>query len=268
MHAAVLYGINWYPEIRGITTVMIAVSVLCGGVYLLLGTNLGARLGFLVALAGLFGWMTLMAGIWAVYGIGLKGREATWKPKEIIVGDVKLATNNVAHDLAKWRELPSDDSGYGQANASSDDILTNQAKYFTSTAQYKTLKVYDLGGQKYPRLGPYHPDHIKYPWKIKSVDFDQLAFFHKTHYALVEVQPLLSQNTEPGKAPPTATADPSKPPVYVLMVRDLGAKRLPAFGIMFGSGLIFFVLVYMLHARDKLVMARTAQLPALTRASS
>jgi len=215
----------------------------------------------------LFGWMALMGGIWAVYGIGLKGREATWKPKEIIVGDVKAATNEVAHDLSQWNELPADNSGYGQANASSDDILTNQAKYFSSTTQYKTLKVYERGGDRYPRLGPYHPN-IKFPWKINSIDFDQLAFFHKTHYALVEVQPLLAQNTEPGKAPPTATPDTTKQPVFVLMVRDLGAKRLPAFGIMFGSTLIFFILCFMLHTRDKLVMARTGKLPALTRASS
>ena len=267
MHAAVLYGINWYPELRGITTVMIAVSVLCGSVYLLLGTNLGARLGFLVALAGLFGWMTLMGGIWAVYGIGLKGREATWKPKEIIVGDVNAATNPVAHDLSKWANLASDDPSYGQANASSDEILTNEAKYFSATSEYRTVKVYLLGGSRYPRLGPWHPD-IKFPWRIRTIDLDQLAFFHHTHYALVEVQPLVSQNTEPGKAPPAAVPDTTKPPVYVLMVRDLGAKRLPAFGIMIGSGMIFGILCYMLHTRDKLSMTRTGKLPALTRASN
>ncbi|MCU1346686.1 MAG: hypothetical protein JWL70_2952, partial [Acidimicrobiia bacterium] len=104
--------------------------------------------------------------------------------------------------------------------------------------------------------------------KIRSVDFDQLAFLHKTHYALVEVQPLVAQNVEPGKAPPPAQVDTTKPPVYVLMIRDLGAKRLPSFGILFGSGTIFAVLVFMLHTRDKLSMARTGKLPALTRASS
>ncbi|MCU1346115.1 MAG: hypothetical protein JWL70_2381, partial [Acidimicrobiia bacterium] len=172
MYAAVLYGINWYPEIRGITTVMIAVGVLCGSVYLLLGTNLGARLGFLVALTALFGWMTLMAGFWAVYGIGLKGRDATWKPKEVVVGDVRSATNDVMHDLRNWQEVSADNAAYGQANASSDDILTNKSKYFTSTTQYKTLKVYQVGGDRYPRLGPYHPDTKILTWKIRSVDFD------------------------------------------------------------------------------------------------
>ena len=35
--------------------------------------NLGARVGFLVAVAGLFGWMTIMSIIWTVYGIGFTG---------------------------------------------------------------------------------------------------------------------------------------------------------------------------------------------------
>ena len=59
-----LLAINWEPEIRGILIVIISVGVLCGSVYLILGTNMGARLGFLVALAGLAGWMFLMGAIW------------------------------------------------------------------------------------------------------------------------------------------------------------------------------------------------------------
>ena len=45
-----LLAIGWKPELRGILIVIIAVVVLCGSIYLILATNLGARLGFLVAL--------------------------------------------------------------------------------------------------------------------------------------------------------------------------------------------------------------------------
>ncbi len=45
----------WNPTIIGVLTVLCAVGLFCGSVYLLLGTNLGARLGFLVAAAGLYG---------------------------------------------------------------------------------------------------------------------------------------------------------------------------------------------------------------------
>ena len=37
----------WYPTILGVLVVLSAVSLFCGSVYLLLATNLGARLGFL-----------------------------------------------------------------------------------------------------------------------------------------------------------------------------------------------------------------------------
>ena len=71
-------AIGWEPELRGILIVIIAVVMLCGSIYLVLATNLGARLGFLVALAGLAGWMILMGIIWLIYGIGLQGPDPSW----------------------------------------------------------------------------------------------------------------------------------------------------------------------------------------------
>ena len=62
-----LLAVSWEPEIRGWIIVIIRVVVLMGSTYLILGTNLGARLGFLVALTGLAGWMMSMAIVWAIY---------------------------------------------------------------------------------------------------------------------------------------------------------------------------------------------------------
>ncbi|MDA3041673.1 MAG: hypothetical protein O2847_01120, partial [Actinomycetota bacterium] len=77
-----LLAVNFEPQLRGIIIVAIAVGVLIGGTYLVVGTNLGARLGFLVVLAGFFGWMAIMGSIWWVYGIGLVGRAPAWQPGE------------------------------------------------------------------------------------------------------------------------------------------------------------------------------------------
>ena len=46
--------VGWDPVITGYLAVLISVLVLCGSVYLLLATNLGVRLGFLVAWTGLW----------------------------------------------------------------------------------------------------------------------------------------------------------------------------------------------------------------------
>jgi hypothetical protein len=74
-------GIAWDPGIRGILSVLVGVVVLCGSVYLLLGTNVGARLGLLVALAGLAGWMV------SPPAIGPRGTNNSWEAVEIYVSD-------------------------------------------------------------------------------------------------------------------------------------------------------------------------------------
>ena len=56
------------------------------------------------------------------------------------------------------------------------------------------------------------------------------------------MQPVIKQNTEPGKAPPTPVADTERSRRdYVLMERDLGNRRRPAALIFIGSTIIFLV---------------------------
>ncbi len=74
-----LGGISWEPEIRGILTVALAAALLVGTVWLLLVLNTGVRLGSMIALAGLFGWFTIMAVIWWLQGIGYTGDSPTWE---------------------------------------------------------------------------------------------------------------------------------------------------------------------------------------------
>ena len=121
----------------------------------------------------------------------------------------------------------------------------NQAQVFKA-GEYITVAVFDKGGERFPIFG----------------DFDLFAFFHRPHYALVQVQPVIKQNTEPGKAPPTPEADTSQPPRFVLMERDLGNRRRPAALIFLGSTIIFLYLCWVLHRREKLVAAnRSATAP-------
>ena len=55
-----LFAIDFNPGLRGIVVVLIAVVVLIGGTYLIVGSNVGARLGILIVLASFFGWMMTM----------------------------------------------------------------------------------------------------------------------------------------------------------------------------------------------------------------
>lgn len=106
----VLAGINWDPNIRGVLAVLVGVVVLCGSVYLILGTNLGSRLGFLVALTGLFGWMVILTLIWWLTppAIGPRGSSPSWKPVEVYVnGSGEVTKTEAVGKLIDPAALPN-----------------------------------------------------------------------------------------------------------------------------------------------------------------
>jgi hypothetical protein len=109
--AVTFAGIAWDPHIRGVLVVLVGVAVLCGSVYLLLGTNLGARLGLLVALAGLAGWMVILTLIWwiAPPGIGPKGESPTWNVVEVYVNGDEVPKTEVADLLPAPDQFPTPD---------------------------------------------------------------------------------------------------------------------------------------------------------------
>ena len=117
-----LLAISWEPELRGVLTVIIAVVVFCGSIYLILATNLGARLGFLVAFTGLAGWMMLMGIIWMIYGIGLKGPEPSW---EAVPGRTVLQDTDALYQRRRVRQrvdVPEDATFTEQAELVADEF--------------------------------------------------------------------------------------------------------------------------------------------------
>ena len=86
-HLILFAGLAFNPGFKGILVVATAVAILGGSVYLLLATNMGARLGLLVAFAGLFGWLTILTLTWWIQppGNGPRGTIPSWKPVEIYV---------------------------------------------------------------------------------------------------------------------------------------------------------------------------------------
>ena len=103
----VIAGLAWDPEIRGFMAVFAGVLVLIGSVWMLLALNTGTRLGTLIAAAGFFGWITIMATVWWIYGIGWAGSTPTWQLTEINVGDLDAAALVEARALPDSAELPS-----------------------------------------------------------------------------------------------------------------------------------------------------------------
>ena len=95
----------WDPTIKGILVTVCAVVLFCGSTYLLLATNMGARLGFLVAFTALFGFMVLLTSLWLLTDqplTTLKGRDVGWVPVEV-VADTKDATTAAVRNAADGR---------------------------------------------------------------------------------------------------------------------------------------------------------------------
>jgi hypothetical protein len=316
-HLTLFAGLAFNPGFKGILVVATGVAVLGGSIYLLLATNMGARLGLLVAFAGLFGWLTILTLTWWIQppGNGPRGTNPSWKPVEIYVTGggnpqtevlASLPTEMVSPaqiiadhpemlkdfpdptqasltdiagafpdilaqyvtkaDLGGWRITPA--SSAGEAQAAADVALTTNSGFFEATTDYKKLSVFEFGGK--PSRDEYCPNE-QHPHNLVPDDvicriqykFNKLVDFkHPPHFAVVQVQQVIPQETPEGAAPPTPIVDESKPVISVVLVRDLGNVRLlPAiyFVICFS---LFVVFVLLLHYRDKTLQKNLAEAEA------
>jgi hypothetical protein len=244
--------ITWDPGIRGILVVLVSVAVLCGSVYLVLATNTGARLGFLVAGAALFGWITLMGMVWWLFGIGYIGSAPAWEVVEVVTSespeDLRAAATEDVRDLPDgWREIPEGDPARGEAEATAAGALAGDSPValFESSSDFVVVDAWEKGGKD--------PDSL----------ISELPLPHPVHHAVIQVQQAVEPPPVPfGTPPPPAEPDPDAPVQSVVLVRDLGDKRLPPALITITSGIIFAIFCNVLHRRDRQVAAARAQVGA------
>lgn len=267
---ASLLAIAWDPVITGYLAVGISVIVLIGSVYMLLATNLGTRLGFLVSLAGLAGWMFLMGIIWWVYGIGLIGDAPNWRAIQVTTN----ASASPIEDVRGLADLPLDagapgdwtllgDIESGDLFAAADAAVVCNAGDARRLDSVNTCLVelasdlehhraFEIGGERFRPLGI--PDNAFTQFFIPSRG--------RPHYSVVQVQQFASAEAVPlnSDAPiPDRVVDEAAPIVNVVMVRDQGNLRFPPFLVTLGSGFIFFLTAWQLHRRDLVLMAMARQ---------
>jgi len=279
-----LAALQWDPHIRGGLILLTAFTILCGSVYMLLATNSGARLGFLLAVAGLSGWMLIMGVVWMVFGIGLKGRDPEWKPKELITGSLEgRATVEKMREFPNgWKKLETGNATLADAQSAADRVFApptsgggghgeesegmspeEQARFqspFSSVDDYLPVAGYEVGGDN----------------ELFTIGTHDFFFRHSPHYAVIQVKPVIpdckanqtSTTAEPcrpplpeGSPPRTAVINEDAPVTTLIMVRDLGNVRLPPFLISIFSLIVFGVTCSVLHERDKEIMRARGQIP-------
>jgi hypothetical protein len=154
--------------------------------------------------------------------------------------------------LDGWHLLPQSDRQRGDAAATADAFLGPEGRgLFESAGDYLLLDVFSYGGK------PQREDNSMWnrvTHKISSI----VDFRHPPHYAVVQVRPVVAIEEVPGQAPPPPEVDDEAPVVSVVMVRDLGDRRLPAAMTTIGSALLFALFASMLHRRDARIAAARA----------
>lgn len=293
-----LAGISYDPEIRGVLVVTVAALILIGSVYLLLSTNIGARLGFQVAMAALFGWLMLLSVFWWIYGVGAIGTLPSWKVEEINIGDLSQAqledarglvpenlpsaeeiiadfpevADAMAEDptptlseIAALPDLPPEvqdqltdleggwdvlsQAAIGDAQAAADAALISEdIGIYTSASEYVLVDGFTLGGKPHRES-----DSI---WdRVTTRVRNAFTVLNPPKYTVIQVQTSESTAVPEGNAPLSPTPDEDQPVVSVIMVRDLGTRRLPPamLTILFGS--LFALTCALLHGRDRRAQA-------------
>lgn len=248
----------WNPTLKGVLVVVAAIVLFCGSAYLLLATNVGARLGFLLAFSSLSGFFTILAAMWLISASPLTsphGADSSWKPLAVVR---ELSDSDIAavRDIAKYKIHEQD---AGEIKSAADTALiapTGEGEGAVAgpfaefeAGQYQTTAYYRTHGDNANPL--------------------LLEFTHRPQYAAVTFcNNAIVEDTFPNPAP-DAVCDPDAPNTRsIVLVRDLGNLKKPPF-LYFLSGAILFALsLLMLHWREKDMREAEARGSDLVRTSA
>jgi hypothetical protein len=269
MSAGVLAALEWNVTTRGILFPAIMFIILVGSTYMILATNIGNRLGFLLANAGFWAWMTLMTITWMVYGIGLKGTPPSWRVKEVItaVGNAqsdKVATLDAYVKGGKlpagWTEVLEGTPTRGEAQSASDAHLVEE-KVFKSATEFAHIGGYEIGGAQRLKLRPRLEKGGDW-WNPSDYRF--MGLMHQKRYYVDRVAPykLDAFGLPELDAKKKPIIDTTKPVYNSVMVRNLGNLRQPAFKVFLASLIMLIISSRALHKRDRQVMAAMKTRPA------
>src|SRR5713226_4304831 len=248
----------WYPTILGVLVVVAGIGLFCGSVYLLLGTNLGARLGFLVAFTGLAGFMVVLSSLWCITASPLntlKGRIPQWKVQQVVT-DIKKAANPAVRNIDTKAHIAETTEASNVKAAVDAALVTkvatptlavrpedNRFAKFLDVTKYEVLQTWEIRGSK-PQF-----------WKGQ--------FTHTPQIAVVEfcetVDTSQSQPFGLPPLPPECSTAQGAQKGYVVLERDLGSLRVPPFVAFCMASILFVLGLLALHWREKDEMALEAE---------
>jgi hypothetical protein len=245
----------WDPTILGILVTVAAAALFIGSIWAIVGTNLGARLGFLVTFTGLCGFLVLLSLLWISTSSPLNtlhGRIPAWEVTQVVpslddadeaaVRDIEQDGEEVDTTQAAEIKAAVDDALVTQEETPTEpvDPEENQFAEFSEVTQFMTTQTLVTGGSD--------PNPLK------------LQFTHTPNYAAVKYCQVVEVELEPGEAPPEPECDPdSDNEGWVVLVRDLGSLRVPPVMALVIFTILFVLGLLALHWREKDLMAAEAE---------
>jgi hypothetical protein len=243
-----LAAISWYPTILGVLVVVAAVVLFIGSVYLLLGTNLGARLGFLVTFTSLMGFLMVLSVLWLTTASPLespKGRVASWSAIENVTNLSKAQTEAVRGINTKEHRASTIDAS--NVAAAVDAALIT--KVSTPTIAYTA------NDNRFAKFDAITDFMVLQTWTVggSNPQFWKGEFNHTTKYAVVEYCKAAPQTQTFGlpPLPPECASGADAQRGYLVVKYDYGTLRLPPFFVLLITAILFGLGLLMLHWREK-----------------
>jgi hypothetical protein len=143
-----------------------------------------------------------------------------------------------------WDVLSQALIGDAQSAADAALISGEGGLQFAATSDYVLVDGFTRGGE--PKR---ESDSL---WdRFTNKVTNAVSFLNPPHHVVIQVQTSESQVVPEGNAPLPARPDPDEPLISVVLVRDLGTRRLPPAVLTFGFGALFALTCYQMHQRDK-----------------
>ncbi|HET9771892.1 MAG TPA: hypothetical protein VFS16_13455 [Acidimicrobiia bacterium] len=217
-------------ELRGYAIVFFSVGLFCGSIYLVLATDIGSRMGFMVSFASLTGFLAMLGLIWFTNLTplnALHGPPPHWVVEEIVDDPGQAEIDEVRN--IKEEGVVLDAAQQGEVKATVDAAVTAEGEFqlFSNAADYVVIEAEKIGGGSLP------------------------FFRHRPLYSVMHIQGAKDVTPLPGAAPPPPEADPAQPAKYVVLRRDLGALRQPPVVMTVAFSILFALSLYVMHNMER-----------------
>ena len=247
----------WYPTILGVLVVVAGIMLFVGSIYLILGTNMGARLAFLVTFASLMGFMVVLTSLWITTASPLntlRGSVPKWEIKEVVpsldestipeVRTIQEDGTKVPAILAANIKAAVDEGLITKVDNAVEQFTPedNQFALYSEVTDYLVTSTYQIGGS--------------------NPSFLDFQFTHSPHYAVVEFCGVAPNTAVFGTPPDTPTCavegtEEAKSNGFVVLEYNLGDVRLPPIVAFFSFTILFILALLMLgwYEKDRKALA-------------